>query len=102
MKQAIKLNAFVLKYVLLNAIKGQVLADFLAQHPCVEVQNPLTECYGYVQIKSWTLAFDGLKHQKGVGVGVVITSLEGVDKKFMYRLNVQCSSNQADYEALMA
>ena len=44
MKWAIKLNAFSLKYVSLKAMKGQELADFLAQHPCVEVQNPLAEC----------------------------------------------------------
>ena len=54
-----------------------------------------------MQIKPWTLAFDGSKHQKGVGAGVVITSPEGVDKKFMYRLDVQCSNNQAEYEALI-
>ena len=52
-------------------------------------------------IKPWTLAFDGSKHQKGVGVGVVITSLKGVHKKFIYQLDVQCSNNQAEYEALI-
>ena len=54
MKWAIKLNAFALKYVPLKAMKGQVLADFLAQHPCIEVQNLLAKCLGYVQIKPWT------------------------------------------------
>ena len=47
-------------------MKGQVLADFLAQHPYIEVQNPLAKCQVYSQIKPWTLAFDGSKHQKGV------------------------------------
>ena len=70
-------------------MKGQVLANFLAQHPCLEVHNPLVECQGYVQIKPWTLAFDGSKHKKRVGARIVITSLEGVDKKFMYWLDVQ-------------
>ena len=65
------------------------------------MQNPLAECQGYVQIKPWTLAFNGSKHQKEVGVGVVITSPERVDKKFMYRLNVQYSNNQVEYEALI-
>ena len=79
----------------IKGYEGIVLANFLAQHSCMEVQNPLAECQGYLQIKPWTLAFEGLKHQKGVGVGVVITSLEEVDKKFVYRLNVQYSNNQA-------
>ena len=82
-------------------MKRQVFADFLAQHPCVDVHSPLAECQDYVQIKLWTLAFDGSKHQKGAGAGTVITSHEGVDKKFMYRLDVQCSNNQAEYEALI-
>ena len=34
-----------------------------------------------MQIKLWTLAFDGSKHQKGVGPRVVITNLEGVEYK---------------------
>ena len=53
MRWAIKLNVFAIKYVPLKAMKGQVLADFLAQHLCIEMQNPLVECQGYVQIKSW-------------------------------------------------
>ena len=59
MKWVIKLSVFALKYIPLKAMKGQVLANFLAQHPCIEVQNPLVECQGYVQIKPWTLAFNG-------------------------------------------
>ena len=82
-------------------MKGQVLADFLAQHPCIEIHNPLAEYQRYVQIKPWTLPFDGSKHQKGFRARVVITSPEGVNKKFMYRLDVQCSNNQAKYEAFI-
>ena len=32
---------------------------------------------------------------------MVINSPEEVDKKFMYRLDVRCSNNQAEYEALI-
>ena len=32
---------------------------------------------------------------------MVITSPEGTDEKFMYRLDVECSNNQAEYEALI-
>ena len=101
MKWAIKLNAFALEYVLLKAMKRHMLTNFLAQHSCIEVQNPLAKSQGYVQVKPWTLAFDRSKHRNGVGAGVVITSPKIVDKKFMYRLDVQCSDNQAGYEALI-
>ena len=45
------MNAFALKYVPLKTMEGHVLADFLEQYPCIEVQNPLAKCQGYVQIK---------------------------------------------------
>ena len=51
MKWAIKLNAFALKYVPLRAVKGQALLDFLAKHPCVDIQDPLDNYQGYVQLK---------------------------------------------------
>ena len=41
MKWAIKLNVFALKYVPLRVVKGQAVAYFLAEHPCVDIQNPL-------------------------------------------------------------
>ena len=90
-----------LKYMPLKAMKRQALADFLAQHPWLEIQNPLANCQDYVQIKPWTLAFDGSKHQMRVGEGIVITSSEGVEEKFIYRLDIQCSNNQAKYEAFI-
>ena len=37
MKWAIKFNTFTLKYVPLRAVKGQALAYFLAEHPCVDI-----------------------------------------------------------------
>ena len=44
MKWVITLNAFTLKSVPLKVVKGEVLADFLAQHLCVEVQYSLAKC----------------------------------------------------------
>ena len=32
---------------------------------------------------------------------MVITSPKEVDKKFMYQLDIQCSNNQAEYEAII-
>ena len=48
MMWAIKLHAFALKYVLLKAIKGQTLINFLAEHPCVEISDPLFKVDNYV------------------------------------------------------
>ena len=51
MKWPIKLNAFALKYILQRAVKGQALTDFLVEHPCVDIQDPLDNCQGYVQLE---------------------------------------------------
>ena len=40
MRWAIKFHAFALNFVPLKAIKGQALPDFLAKHPCLEVNDP--------------------------------------------------------------
>ena len=61
MKWAIKLNTYSLKYVPLRVVKGQALADFLAEHPCVDIQDLLDNCQGYVQLEPWVMAFDGSK-----------------------------------------
>ena len=44
MRWVIKLNAFALKYVLLRAVKGQALANFLAKYPYVDIKDPLEIC----------------------------------------------------------
>ena len=51
MKWAIKLNDFALKYVPLRAIKGQPLADFLVEHSCADIRDPMDNCQGYVQLE---------------------------------------------------
>jgi len=53
MKSVIKLNVFVLKYVPLLTIEDQTLANFLAQLPCVEVQDPIVEPNLFIT-QNWT------------------------------------------------
>ena len=62
MKWAIKLNAFALKYVPLRAVKWQALANFLVEHPCVDVQDPTDNYQRFIQLDPWILAFDRSKH----------------------------------------
>jgi hypothetical protein len=41
------------------AVKSQTLEDFLAQHHCVEVQDPLVETNLAIIVKHWVLTIDG-------------------------------------------
>ena len=54
-----KAQCFYLKIVPLRAVKGQALADFLAEHPCVDIQDPLEFSQRYVQLEPWVLTFNG-------------------------------------------
>ena len=51
---------------------------FLAQHPCKEVNDSLIKVSNVVQLKPWILTFNGLRSQKGVGAGIMITSLTNI------------------------
>ena len=48
MKWAIKLNTFPLKYIPLRAVKGQALADFLIEHPSVDIRDLMNNNQGYI------------------------------------------------------
>ena len=61
----------------------------------------MNNCQGYVQLEPWVLAFNRFKHQKGAGLRIVITSPNGVESKYMCSLGLQCSNNQAEYQALI-
>ena len=97
---------FSLFYVLAKVVKGQVLTNFLVNHPCVDIDevDPLLrvdkgkeDCY--IELKPWKLYFDGSRHQNGIRIGVLIISPDGEPTKFMFELNYECSNNETEYEA---
>ena len=57
-KWILALSEFSLNYVPAKAVKGQAIADFLADHPCVEIEEPKQNLIG---CQSWVLYFDGQK-----------------------------------------
>ncbi|XP_020081387.1 uncharacterized protein LOC109705035 [Ananas comosus] len=57
-----------------RAIKGQAIADFLADHPCVEIEEPKQSLIG---CQRWVLYFDGSRTTESAGAGIVIQSPEG-------------------------
>ncbi|OMO77081.1 hypothetical protein CCACVL1_15211 [Corchorus capsularis] len=100
-KWVLALSEFSLNFVPQKAVKGQALADFLADHPCQMTLPELDEVM-LVEPVPWILEFDGSKTELGAGAGIVLTSPSGKVFKFSFSLLFKCSNNQAEYEALIA
>jgi hypothetical protein len=73
-KWSLALVEFHLLYVPQKAVKGQALADFLANHPC----DDMLEEVQYFALVPWKFYFDGSRAEQGAGVGIILESPQGV------------------------
>ncbi|XP_070007717.1 uncharacterized protein [Nicotiana sylvestris] len=102
----LQFQQFEVVYVPQKVVKGQALADFLADHPkpddwelpdelpdkdamVVEVQPP------------WKMYFDGAAHRGGTGASVVFFTSQGEVLPYSFTLTKLCSNNVAEYQALI-
>nr|GEX53770.1 reverse transcriptase domain-containing protein [Tanacetum cinerariifolium] len=105
-KYAVKLGAYNITYIPRNAVKGQVLADFLSKAPEGEKEElyfqmpevPLEKD----DIESWTLFTDEASSPKGSGAGLVLIGPRGIEYTYALRLTFPSTNNEAEYEALLA
>ena len=94
-----RLVSFDNRYKPRNLVKGQVLVDFVAKFAPVE--KSLSGVYNIV-IQPWRVFIGGASNARGVGIGIVIMSPEGVKLEHCLRLGFQASNNEAKYEVLIA
>ncbi|XP_019160960.1 PREDICTED: uncharacterized protein LOC109157567 [Ipomoea nil] len=97
---------FEIVYVPQKSVKGQALADFLADHPIPaewELSNNLPDEDVLVieVLPPWKMYFDGASHREGAGAGVVFVTPEGEVLPYSFTLTEQCSNNVAEYQALI-
>ena len=97
-KWMLALTKFCLQYVLAKVVKGQVFVDFLVNHPCLDMASPEVN---FVKLKPWKLYFDGSRHQKDAGIGLLLVSPYRKPTHFMFEILYECSNNEAEYEALI-
>ncbi|KAI5327446.1 hypothetical protein L3X38_026842 [Prunus dulcis] len=117
-KWTLALTEFTLRYVPQKAVKGQAVADFLADHPGEEIENMdsldiananlLTRAHVClnnpiysIHLTPWKLYFDGSKTDKASGAGVVLEEPLGIRHCYSFQLDFQCTNNRAEYEALI-
>ena len=104
------LGAFDIKYMSCTFIKGQVLADLIAEfaeyslEEEVEKQNMDGKSIDMVFLLeplSWRLYINGAANQRGSRVGLIVISLKKIIIEKSLRLGFSATNNEVEYEALL-
>nr|XP_027109327.1 uncharacterized protein LOC113729203 [Coffea arabica] len=106
------LSEFDIVFTSQKAVKGQAIADHLAENPKDDDYQPLHTYFPdekvlFVdavedmseQCPEWRLFFDGAANSFGVGIGAVLVSPEGRHYPGAAKLQFACTNNMAEYEA---
>ena len=91
---AIELSEFDIQYCPRTAIKGQVIANFIAEFTHDEDK-------GAKESSQWSMHTDGSFNKQTKGYGVVLLSPEGDVVECMIYLDFPTTNNEAEYEALV-
>jgi ribonuclease HI len=86
------LSEFDIRYQPAKAVKGQALADLIAERINTDIAT-LSVC-------AWAMYFDGSACEDGCGIGILLVSPRGVTYFFSIRLPAPCTNNLAEYEAV--
>ena len=92
---AIELSEFNVQYHPRTAVKGKIVADFIAEY----IQSEDKGAEGH---RLWSIHTNGSSNQRSGGAGVVIQTPEGDKIECMIRLDFPTTNNEAEYEALVA
>ena len=104
------LGAFNIKYMPRTSVKGQVLIDLVAEFTKIpteergEEENTDGKSVGVIFVQeplSWKIFVDGAVNYRGSGVGLVLTSPEGITIEKSLRLSFSATNNKAEYETLL-
>nr|GEX76679.1 reverse transcriptase domain-containing protein [Tanacetum cinerariifolium] len=84
-----------------TSIRGQILADFIAEKP--DEEGPSMEVQAEETVpEPWVLFTDGSSCLEESGFGLILTSPEGKEFTYALRFKFDASNNEAEYEALVA
>ncbi|XP_024196030.1 uncharacterized protein LOC112199214 [Rosa chinensis] len=105
-KWALLLNQYEIIYIQAKAVKGQALADFLADHPIpadweISDELPDEEVFNTEVLPAWQMFFDGSSRADGAGASVVFISPYRQILPYAFTLGELCSNNVAEYQALI-
>ena len=102
--------AFDIKYMPCTSVKGQVLADLVAEfaespfEKEVETQHMDGKSVGTITLQEplvWKVYVDSAANQRGSGVELVLVSPKKITNEKSLRLRFSAKNNEAEYEALL-
>ncbi|XP_075663361.1 uncharacterized protein LOC142632935 [Castanea sativa] len=96
-KWGTRLSSFDIRYRPRNSVKGQVLADFIA-----EFSPKSADVVCLAEIRPWKVFVDGASNTARAGAGIVVITPEKLKLEHSFRLGFKASNNEAEYEALLA
>ncbi|KAG9442524.1 hypothetical protein H6P81_018378 [Aristolochia fimbriata] len=105
-KLALLLSEFKINFVPQHTIKGQALANFLADHS-VLAEWELTEEFSdeeifFVEVlPPWEMYFDGVARRNGAGARVLFISPRRDLLPYSFVLTQNYSNNEAEYQAIL-
>ncbi|KAL5566044.1 hypothetical protein UlMin_029208 [Ulmus minor] len=99
-KWSIELGEFDIQFKPRTAIKGQALADFIAEFTYTpEMSEKITT---QTQNSQWKLYVDGSSTETSSGAGIILVSPDGFKLSCAVRFKFKATNNQAEYEALLS
>ena len=105
-KWGVKISSLGVKYLPRTTIKGQVLADFVAEFTPTSEQKNIGETTSQENSPKhsgwWKIYVDGASNAKGSGTGVVIITPDETVIERSIHLDFKTSNNEAEYEAVLA
>ncbi|PKI48712.1 hypothetical protein CRG98_030893 [Punica granatum] len=102
-----RLTEYDIEYVPRMSVKGQAIANHLAEFP-IDDNTPINTDFpdeGILQVDeekeepTWKMHFDGAVNSVGSGVGAVLISPDGRHYPVAAKVDFSCTNNVAEYEA---
>jgi ribonuclease HI len=94
-KWSVEVGEFEIEFRPRQAIKSQILADFVSEWTEIQMPPPKERS------EHWIMYFDGALNLEGAGAGILLISPQGEQLKYVLHIHYKASNNGAEYEALI-
>ncbi|GKB78901.1 reverse transcriptase domain-containing protein, partial [Tanacetum coccineum] len=99
---AIKLGEHEIEFKPRNAIKAQILTDFLVETKEEDEETDFKEKQQAEQTIRWKLYTDGASSGDGSGAGLMVVSPEGIKFTYALKFKFTATNNEAEYKVVIA